>query len=83
MNGGHKGPCGISKQTNKCKKSAIGHYNCEVSSKGACRKKVSPTRSIQGLIHKFEIIIKYYEIILERYRGLHLKYGNIIAQLQF
>lgn len=37
MNGDHKGPCGISKQTNKCKKSAIGHYNCEVSPHAASK----------------------------------------------
>ena len=85
MNGGHKGPCGISKQTNKCKKSAIGHYNCEVSSKGACRKKVSPTRSIQGLIHKFEIIIKYYEINPGKVSGATFKirqYNRAIAILK-
>ena len=40
MNGGHKGPCALNKQTKQCKKSDIGDTQCEVSNKGACKKKL-------------------------------------------
>tara|TARA_B110000967_G_scaffold209074_1_gene263628 strand:- start:3197 stop:4369 length:1173 start_codon:yes stop_codon:yes gene_type:complete len=85
MKGGHNGPCGISKATNKCKKSSVGHSQCEVSSKGACRKKTLPVRSTQGLISKFEIIIKYYQINPEELSNTSFKirqYNRAIAILK-
>jgi DNA polymerase beta len=90
MKGGHKGPCALNKKTNQCKKSSFGDSQCEVSDKGACKKKPSvntsiPTPTIGGFIQQLDIIIKYYEINPDGQKAVHFKirqYNKMISILK-
>lgn len=78
MIGGHTGPCGLNKITNKCKKSSTGTTDCELSKKGACKKIQLIQRSVKGFIHNLEIIIKYYELNPENIKGVVFKNRNYV-----
>lgn len=78
MRGGHKGPCRLNKKTNNCKQSNIGDDSCELSKKGACKRKLIPNRSKEGFIKDLEIIIKYYEINPENQKGVTFKIRHYV-----
>lgn len=92
MKGGHKGPCALNKQTKQCKKSDVGDTQCEVSDKGACKKKLvaktntkTSSKTIGGFIQKLEVIIKYYEINPDKQKAVHFKirqYNKMISILK-
>ena len=78
MIGGHSGTCSLNKKTDKCKKSSTGSEQCELSKKGACKKKQLIQRSIKNFIRNLEIIIKYYELNPENIKEALFKNRNYV-----